>query len=165
MSKDIRASLQEKLYECNQHVQKITTAKQYLQNIMPLTLHSYQQLDDVQKSFIDQLIFRFSKLQDSMGEKLFPAVLILAEEDVKKKTFLDVLTRLEELGLVTRQEWLRLREVRNEIAHEYTSNQTNVVASIVMIYEQSDSLIELYQRIVSFMVERFKIEHWLQVIE
>jgi hypothetical protein len=132
---------------------------------MPLTLHSYQQLDDVQKSFIDQLIFRFSKLQDSMGEKLFPAVLILAEEDVKKKTFLDVLTRLEELGLVTRQEWLRLREIRNEIAHEYTSNQENVVASIVMIYEQSDSLIELYQRIVAFMVERFKIEHWLQVTE
>jgi hypothetical protein len=165
MSKDIRASLQEKLYECDQHVQKITTAKQYLQNIMPLTLDAYQQLDDVQKSFIDQLIFRFSKLQDSMGEKLFPAVLILSEEDVKKKTFLDVLTRLEELGLVTRQEWLRLREIRNEIAHEYTSNQENVVVSIVMIYEQSDSLIELYQRIVAFMVERFKIEHWLQVTE
>ena len=165
MSKDIRASLQEKLYECDQHVQKITTAKQYLQNIMPLTLDAYQQLDDVQKSFIDQLIFRFSKLQDSMGEKLFPAVLILSEEDVKKKTFLDVLTRLEELGLVTRQEWLRLREIRNAIAHEYTSNQENVVASIVMIYEQSDSLIELYQRIVTFMVERFKIEYWLQVIE
>lgn len=158
MSKDIRASLAEKLYECDQHIQKIQTAKRYLSVVMPLTLQTYQQLDDVQKSFIDQLIFRFSKLQDSMGEKLFPALLILAEEDVKKKTFIDILNRLEELGLLTKQAWLRLREVRNEIAHEYTSNQENVVASIVMVYEQVDELVFLYQQVVGFMVEKFNIE-------
>jgi len=158
VSKDIRASLQERLYECDQHVQKIETAKRYLQAVMPLTVQQYQQLDDVQKSFVDQLIFRFSKLQDSMGEKIFPAVLVLAEEDVKKKTFIDLLNRLEELGLVSKQAWLRLREVRNEIAHDYTSNQDRVVASIVMIYEQADTLIALYQRVVNFMVEKFKIQ-------
>lgn len=47
----------------------------------------YLKLNDIDQSFIDQLIFRFSKLQDTIGEKIFPSILILTKEDVKKKNF------------------------------------------------------------------------------
>jgi len=75
---------------------------------MPLSIESYLSLNDVDLSFIDQLIFRFSKLQDTMGEKIFPFILVLSKEDVKKKTFIDILNRLEELEVVDKTEWLKL---------------------------------------------------------
>lgn len=52
---------------------------------MPLSVASYLNLDDINMSFIDQLIFRFLKLEDTMGEKIFPAILKLSKKDVKRR--------------------------------------------------------------------------------
>ena len=38
-----------------------------------------------QSCLIAQLIFRFSKLQDSLGEKIFPAILILYGEEINNQ--------------------------------------------------------------------------------
>jgi hypothetical protein len=123
MIRDIENTFKEKLYECHKHIEKITVSKNYLSAIMPLSVERYLNLNDVDISFIDQLIFRFSKRQDTMGEKIFPFILVLSEEDVKKKTFIDILNRLEELEVLDKAEWLKLREIRNDIAHEYSFNR------------------------------------------
>lgn len=75
----------EKFYECDKHEQKIQIAKKHIFAIIPLTHEKYLSLSDIEISFIDQLIFRFSKLQDSIGEKIFPGILILSGEEPKKK--------------------------------------------------------------------------------
>lgn len=151
MSKDIKDSFNQKLYECNKHIEKLKDAKEYLNPIMPLTIDSYLKVDKIQSSFIDQLNFRFTKLQDTIGESILRGILILFEEDVKKMTFLDILNRLEALEIIQKDRWLSLREVRNEIAHEYSFNQDEVVDSINMIYEKSEELICIYEDIVKFI--------------
>ena len=158
--KDITDTFQEKVYECNRHKEKILDAKEYLNEIFPLTLERYLTLGKIEYSFIDQLNFRFSKLQDTMGENLFKSILILAKEDVKRKTFLDILNRLEELELVEKNEWLRLREIRNESAHEYSFNQQEVVDSLNLIYDKSAELIIIYDRVVRFantLTEKYRL--------
>ena len=54
---DIEQTFKEKLYECNIHVEKIIVSKSRLSAIMPLSVESYLYLNDVDISFIDQLIF------------------------------------------------------------------------------------------------------------
>lgn len=71
--------------------------------------------------------------------------MLLSEEEVKKKTFIDILNRLEELEIVDKAEWLKLREIRNNIAHEYSFNKDEVVESISAIYKASDELIGIYK--------------------
>lgn len=155
--KDIRQTFQEKIFECDKHAQKIEVAQKHLSSFMPLSVESYQNLSEIETSFIDQLIYRFSKLQDTLGEKIFPSILILAHEDVKKKTFIDILNRLEELEVVDKNEWLKLREMRNEIAHEYSFNTEEVVDSIVIIYTISSQLLDIYRKTVAFCDEKFGI--------
>jgi len=145
---DIKNTFQEKIYECNKHIEKMNDAKEYLKDIMPLSLEKYMLLDKIESSFIDQLNFRFSKLQDTMGESLFKSILIMSKEEVKKKTFLDILNRLEELEIINKNEWLKLREVRNEIAHEYSFNQEEVVDNINLIFTKSDDLINTYNDVL-----------------
>jgi len=66
--KNIEDSFKQKLYECEKHIEKLNDAKEYLKDIMPLTLELYLSINKIQSSFIDQLNFRFSKLQDTIGE-------------------------------------------------------------------------------------------------
>ncbi|MEA3241293.1 MAG: hypothetical protein U9P37_06970 [Pseudomonadota bacterium] len=53
--KDILHTFKEKLYECDIHVEKIEDAKEYLKNIMPLTVDKYISSNKIDSSFIDQL--------------------------------------------------------------------------------------------------------------
>ncbi len=118
---------------------------------MPLTVDGYLEIDKIQSSFIDQLNFRFSKLQDTIGESILKGALVLSKEDVKKMTFIDILNRLEGLEIIDKNIWLNLREVRNEIAHEYSFNQNEVVDNINLIYKKSDELIAIYKKLVLFI--------------
>lgn len=158
MKRDIENTLKEKLYECNQHKQKIYDAQEYLEPIMPLSLENYLSIDKIQSSFIDQLNFRFSKLQDTIGESLFKSILILGKENTRKMTFLDILNRIEELEIVEKNTWLALREARNEIAHEYSFNQVEVVENINLIYKKSNQIIDIYDRVYSFLNIKFRIK-------
>ena len=151
-------TFKQKLYECNKHIEKINDAKGYLKDIMPLSIEKYQTLSKIESSFIDQLIFRFSKLQDSIGESIFRGILILSQENVKKMTFLDILNRLEELEIIDKNRWLKLREIRNEIAHEYSFNQKEVIDNINLVYNEINTLKNIYKNICKFIEEKFNIK-------
>ena len=154
MIKDINDSFNQKLYECDKHIEKLNDAKDYLKDIMPLTIEKYLKIDKIQSSFIDQLNFRFSKLQDTIGESILKGILIKSKENIEKMTFLDILNRLEKLDILDKDRWLELREVRNEIAHEYSFNQEEVVDNINLIYDKTDELIFIYKELYNFIQKR-----------
>ncbi len=103
---------------------------------------------------LDTLHRRFSKLQDTLGEKIFPSILMLAKEDVKRKTFIDILNRLEELEIVDKNEWLKLTEIRNEIAYEYSFNTAEVVESIANVYNVCKDLVRINDEANDFCQEK-----------
>ncbi|WP_457595734.1 hypothetical protein [Hydrogenimonas sp.] len=138
--------LQEKLSECARHIEKLRTARRHLANLLPLAVEGLQNLDDIQQSFLDQFLYRFSKLQDTLGEKVFHDYLLLSQEPVKSMTFLDKLNRLEELGFLNRDEWSALRNLRNDISHEYTLNQQMLVDALNEIFDRSETLIAVYEK-------------------
>lgn len=67
----------------------------------------------------DQILFRFTKLQDALGERLVPATLQQLAESFEDWPMRDRLERLEKLGYLGVDDWLRWRELRNRLAHEY----------------------------------------------
>ena len=153
--KDIKNTFIEKLHECNQHKMRLVKAKSYLKDFIPIDKDRYVHLGDVEIGFIDQMIFRFSKLQDTMGEKLFPALLELMGEEVKSKPFIDRLNRIEELEILYKDDWMALRKDRNEIAHEYSFNQDEVVDSINTVFDISDKLLFTYDTFYTYCQEKF----------
>ncbi len=146
----------EKLHECKQHKNRLVSAKKYLKPYMPLDKEQYAKLNDIDMGFVDQMIFRFSKLQDTMGEKLFPSLLELMGEEIKSKPFIDRLNRIEELGILYKDEWMALRKDRNEIAHEYSFNQDEVINGINTIFNSSDKLIAIYDTFFEYCKDRFE---------
>ena len=83
--------------ECDKHLQRMSYVYTKMTLFMPLDISRYQQLSDDEVEHIDQFLYRFSKLQDAMGEKLFVLMLeFLHEENPKSKSFIDTLNRLEQ---------------------------------------------------------------------
>ena len=90
-------------------------------------------------AYSDQIIYRFSKLQDCMGAKLFKSVLLYEGENVNKP-FLDILNQLERIDVIDVDEWFEIRDLRNEIAHDYEDNELLAINILNTIYKLRSEL-------------------------
>lgn len=114
------------LDETERHLSRIETAyaeieKRFKFPILPGDFHQLMG-DTTWIAFADQIIYRFSKAQDCMGSKLFKAFLLYQGENIDRP-FLDILNSLEKIAILDVDQWFELREIRNEIAHEYGNNE------------------------------------------
>ena len=80
-----------------------------------------------------------------MGKKLFHAILLLLEEPVRDMPFIDILNHLEGLGFLRVQDWLDLRNMRNNIALEYNLESDELVDGLNAILEGKDKLLFIYE--------------------
>jgi len=136
--------------ECDKHIIRIQSASTKMQSIMPLDKDKYLNLSDDEVESIDQFLFRFSKLQDAIGEKLFKTILLYLEEKIENKPFIDILNRLEKLELlVDVNVWRELRNDRNDLAHNYDDDPEETSEVINKLYYKKDILIDIYQTIKS----------------
>jgi hypothetical protein len=98
--------LEPALKECQLHQRRIDYALGQLQDKLPVTASQWESLDDETVADIDQLLFRYHKLQDAMGQRLFPAILQLSAEWHDDETFIDKLNRLEKIGAIpSAEQW------------------------------------------------------------
>jgi len=135
-------------HECDKHVKRIIESYGNLKHIFPVSASRYKSLSDDEVKNIDQYLFRFSKLQDTIGEKLFRLILSDFVEDINKLTFIDILNRLEKVGILDSvQEWKILRDYSNDISHQYDDEAAEMVVAINNIFSQKDILIKIYEKI------------------
>ncbi|SMN01007.1 hypothetical protein SPONN_2085 [uncultured Candidatus Thioglobus sp.] len=124
---------------------------------MPLDKDKYLNLTDDEVESIDQFLFRFSKLQDAIGEKLFKTILLYLEEKIENKPFIDILNKLEKLELLNDVvAWKELREDRNNLAHNYDDEPEETSEVINKLYSKKDLLISIYQQIKSYYLAKTK---------
>ncbi len=114
MTSEKMDKLNEAVMLCAIHSERISFAREKIKIHFPLEKEKYLQLQPEALSFFDQLIFRFSKMQDSMEGKLFPAILENLGEEINSLPFIDRLAKLEQLGIIpSAEDWMLLRETRN----------------------------------------------------
>ena len=117
----------------------------------PLTPAKLGQLTPVELAIFDQFIVRFSKLQDAMGAKLFPAVLELTHEQGELSAFIDILNRLEKIGAIdSANEWLQLREMRNQFAHDYPEDSEIQSSLLNKAFALSERMLAILQHVSAF---------------
>ena len=136
---------------CQTHAQRLRWAMEQLAQKKPLTAQKLQKLTDVELAVCDQFIVRFSKLQDAMGAKLLPAVIELTHEEGELATFIDKLNRLEKIGALNSvEQWLKLREMRNQFAHDYP-NDPEIQASLLnKAFDMAAQLLTILDQIIVF---------------
>jgi len=137
------------------HSRRILYARTKMKDFFPLTtLSKYQNLSDEQIEHIDQLVYRFQKLQDDMGSKLFKSVVAnLGETDVFNKPVLDILNIMKKYGVISDDtHWQSMREIRNSLAHEYLDNLNHDRELLNYLFEtKSLELIQILKDILDYI--------------
>lgn len=147
--------LRKLLAECRKHSKRLHFADSKIANLLPLNTASVENLTEDQIALIDHYIFRFSKLQDTMGSKLFKAVLNYLGETTEDKSFIDIFNRLEQLKIVTDiEKWSELRAIRNIVSHEYDDDYEAMAESLNKLFESRKSIISWFTAVEEYLSKR-----------
>jgi hypothetical protein len=158
-SSEYNDRLKEAVQLCAIHVERMSFAYTKLEKYFPLTELQYFNIEPEELSYFDQLIFRFSKLQDCMGGKLFPALLQNLGEETDGVPFIDILTKLEKLHLLDKsKDWLLLRETRNIVTHEYPFITKEVIDGLNLLSKHYTLILSIWKQIDEYIARRFSIQ-------
>ena len=100
---------------------------------------------------IDSFIYRFIKLQDIMGEKLFRFFLDEIGEYNDIMSLIDVLDRLEKLKIIDdANKWIEIRKLRNILTHEYPNNESDLIEGIELAIESFNEIENIFNSIIAY---------------
>src|SRR6056297_175277 len=148
MNETAAATIGSALKECDSHVAKCRRARALLEQVFPLSCERFKNLEEDTIEHIDQLVYRFTKMQDSMGMRLLPSLYSYVEADDSPKPFLTILMRLEQLGILTSAEqWQFFRNLRNNLAHDYPESIEQTVHTPNLLNEDFSLFEEMYTKV------------------
>ena len=140
--------LKKYLEQCEKHLKRMEDAYSHVKKVLPISHHQYEKLDDETVKNIDQFLFRFSKLQDTIGDKIFKTILAQYNPEFEKLTYIDFLNELEKKEIIPSvNDWQILRKVRNNIAHQYDDEAEEMSKAINDIFAQFDTIKTIYKNI------------------
>jgi uncharacterized protein with HEPN domain len=113
-----------------------------LEKSMTALAYSYEKCDDIgekekydleeQESF-EALTSRFARTSDILTQKVLKTLFILLQENIK--TIIDAANFLEKLEVIEKaDDLLNIREIRNQIAHEYVDSDIKALFFDVLRY-------------------------------
>lgn len=144
--------------ECERHWQRLRYAVSRGATLFPMTSERYVRLSDADVTILDQTLFRFGKLQDAIGQRLLPAILLAGQEWRDNETFLDNLNRLEKLGAIpSATEWIKLRDLRNNAMHEYPDEPEINAANLNRLFSSIPVLYANLERAREYAKEHFSL--------
>jgi hypothetical protein len=158
LTEDLRDKLKETLAICDLHYQRMTFAWKSIEKFFPLTEINFSQISPIELALFDQLIYRFSKLQDSMGSRLFKQLLAALEEDISGLPFIDILYKMEKLNLISNaKDWIGLRQTRNTVSHEYPFFKEVQMEELNLLPEEVVKLSAIWLKLREYAKNRFSL--------
>ena len=121
-------------------------------NELNINLSWVESLDnnDLHSEMLDAFVSRYGRLQDTLGDKLLPAMLRGSLE--KTGSQLDNLLRAEKLGWIeSTQIWIEMRELRNRLVHEYIESPSNLLSALQQALKCVTILIETQDRMANYV--------------
>ncbi len=151
-----RAKFDAALAECGLHASVLSEAAHNL----PAAFAADQvaAIGVEQRRLLDQAAYRFMKLQDTLGEKVLPAILDLTMDPLPPEaSFAERLQRLERLGAIpSATGWRQLREVRNSLAHEYPDHPELQAAALTRFVRGLADCLALWEVVRRFADARLQ---------
>jgi len=140
----------------DQHLESVT---QRLLNILPENDEQLKEkLNDPQLiDTLESFSAKFSRMQDTIADKLLPVFLKTAGEQTG--TVIENLNRAEKLFLITNaQDWLIARGLRNKLVHEYIENPHALSEAVDLAKEFVIELIKTQKAIKFYTYNQLDIE-------
>jgi hypothetical protein len=130
----------------------LTTQRLFSEDINAAWVASLEERTDVAER-LDAFVARFGRLQDTLGDKLIPALLRHLLENPGSN--LDNLNRMEKLGLlISVDDWIEARNLRNRLIHEYMNDPEEFSSALHRAHQLVDLLDDTCDKVTGYLQER-----------
>ncbi len=144
---DIYKRLELHLEESFIHIHRLIDVLNVLEELYPLTNTKLETMSLENKDKLDVLAFRFLKLQDLLGTKIFREYLMVLQYPVEDKNFLELLKELDKEKIIDIDIWSEFRGVRNSISHDYPFEEDEKIEAINYLIKNVKYLINITKKI------------------
>jgi hypothetical protein len=144
---DIYKKLELHLEESYIHINRLLDILNILEELYPLDNHKLETMSLDNKDKLDVLAFRFAKLQDLLGTKIFREYLAVLQYPIEDKNFLELLKELDKEKIIDIDIWSEFRGIRNSISHDYPSEQDEKLEAINYLIKNVKYLINITKNI------------------
>jgi len=135
------------LEEAAIHIDRLLDVLNVLEHLYPITNSKLEIITTQNKDKLDVLAFRFSKLQDLLGTKIFREYLSVMQYPVEDKNFLELLKELDKEKIIDIDIWSEFRGVRNSISHDYPFEEQEKLEAINYLIQNVKYLIDITKTI------------------
>lgn len=112
--------------------------------------------DDMRADRLESFSSKFSRMQDTVIDKLLPHLLTTAGEIAMAA--IDNLNRAERLRFIESSDtWIEMRRLRNRLVHEYIDNLSEMLPALRKAYDFTDELHHTYQVIMQYAQDKFGV--------
>ena len=144
---DIYKKLELHLEESTIHIDRLLDVLNILEKLYPLDTRTLKVISTENKDKLDVLAFRFSKLQDLLGTKIFREYLSVLQYPVEDKNFLELLKELDKEKIIDLDIWSEFRGVRNSISQDYPFEEDEKIEAINYLIKNVKYLIDITKKI------------------
>ena len=145
--------MNEILKKVDLHKQRLTLAKNEIVSWKEIDSEIFEDFEKIKT--VDTFIYRFIKLQDIMGEKLFKIFLDDIGEYKDNMSLLDILDKLEKFGIIEDSyQWMEYRKLRNQLTHEYPNNEDEIIEGIKIAMDSFEKIETILNNIIKYIEER-----------
>ena len=150
---DTKLILEKRLEKLSKHYEALKDYKMLIDKIL-LTKNIYEQftfntLKPEEKAILDAYLKRFSSIQDFLGAKIFSLLLDIAGINNSKMS--EVLYYIEKEEIIDSLEnWIELREVRNELEHDYPEELEEALMDLKFCIDSFEKLEGYYLNSLKF---------------
>ncbi len=128
-----------------QHLQE--TDHRLFGDMFTLEMVKATELDPVLAERLDAFVSRFGRLQDTVGDKLLPALLTALAENLGPA--MDNLDKAEKFGWIASvDDWVTMRRLRNQMVHEYIEDVVVLASALRSGHDFVPALVAAGQRCV-----------------
>jgi hypothetical protein len=116
---------------------------------IPLKEEYFEDEDLVLEELLDAIVYKFNKIQSIVSEKLFKLILEYIGIEAKNKSFLEILSLFERENVLEIAKWRDLRNIRNNITHDYPQEILELVANLNELLDSIDYLKYVFKNLKS----------------
>ncbi len=157
--KNTQEILRKRLQKVEKHYEALSEYKKLIddltagKNIFKVSV--FKKLIPQERAILDAYLKRFSSLQDYLGAKVFPALLEISGIDGSKMS--EVLFMMEKEEIIDSLEnWIELRELRNELEHDYPDELQEALEDLKECVNQFSRIERYYISSVQFAEKYIK---------
>jgi uncharacterized protein with HEPN domain len=148
--------LKKNIEVCDLHLNRLNIAYEKIKKYYPFKEEYFPLKNTDDLAYLDMFTTRFSKLQDYMGEKLFPAVVNILANTSESLSYIDILNKLEKNHILqSSMKWRELRDLRNKISYEYPDSHSEQCETLNKIFN-SFSYMEMTLNIIKNELKKYE---------